>query len=28
VPVTPAIELIVIGHKAILLPLHSRAKGK
>jgi len=28
VPVTPAFGLIVIRHKAILLPLHSRAKSK
>jgi hypothetical protein len=27
-PVAPALWLIVIGHKAILLPLHSVAKGK
>ena len=27
-PVTPALRLIVIGHKAILLPLRLRGKGK
>src|SRR5262245_1001886 len=27
-PVTPAFGLIVIGHKAILLPLRLRGKGK